>query len=237
MVLSFDSVVKYTVCPSKIAFNTAEAVEDPLAKLYRLLIHQALLYLGKNNRMNLAILGTILNLVWDSLKSELPGLDSAGYLLIKSKLKTIQSQLFDNISELIATDYITTLSVDNIVLSVNVKAIFLSKDRVISFLYSYDESGYHFTDTSLNSLLYNYVSRRISKQDFEYTNKPEVYVFKTSTAMTYKVDTEKSTTQLKPIITNLFMNTLDNRHYPTPSINNCTKCSFKDKCEWSINGK
>jgi len=232
MLLSLDSILQYTVCPFKLTFSTEPAELEPINKLYKLLIHQGLLYLGKNNRLGPNTLNGILNTSWHGLKSELASADSSLYLSIKNRVKQINQNLFSNISELVATDYQTTITFGTVIAAVRIKAVYISSDRVLGFLFEYNDTGYHFTSNTMLSNLYTYVARTVAKQDFNSSVVPEVLVFKTLNGMTYKVETDKTLTKLKPIIHNIIHSVNQKFYYPVSTPTNCNGCSYRNTCEW-----
>lgn len=232
MLISINSILDYIVCPFKLSYSTATDSIDPTHKLYKLLIHQCMLYLAKNERMHLTIANTILNNCWSTLKTELPGADSSFYLSVKHRLKQIEQNLFADISELIATDYQTTITLQQHVLDIKIKAVYLNTSRVLTFLFEYPSSGYHFVANSLNNNVLTFVARTIAKQDFNTMSTPQVMVFKSATGMTYKLETDKTLHQLKDVINNLVQGISQKIYYPISNTNNCTNCEYKSNCEW-----
>lgn len=132
----------------------------------------------------------------------------------------------------IAIDYISALDIGFDVLQINIAAVFTDRDKNIWFLFDYPESGYQFNDTSLLNALYNYVTKRVSKQDFGTYLEVNAIVLKTQNAITYKINSSKSLTQLKPIVSNFIDTYKLNKLYPIATDNNCTNCGYKQHCQW-----
>lgn len=226
-------LLRYVVCPTKLEYTTDEVTVNPMNKLYTGLLHESLLYLGKNNHFSYKILNHQLNNIWARLKSELPGSDTNVYLAISSRVKQLYKQVHEDISELIAVDYSTTVSVGEHTIDVVIAGVYLSSDRSLVFLYNYPESGYNFTDNSLVSIIYNYISRVISKEDFKHQLPPRVIAYKSNTGVAYSLETSESIVQLKPIVTNILTGVVQKLFYPVVSTSNCVNCNYKDKCKWS----
>ena len=232
MLISFDSILEYQVCPYKLHYDTVSPTVNPITELYKNLVHQSLLYVGKNNKFSHKTFNVIFNTVWSSLKHRLPSVDSALYINLKNKVSGLYQSIFRDMTSLVAVGYISALDVGADVLQVDIAAVFTDKNKNLWFLFQYDESGYQFSDTSLLNALYNYVTKRVSKQDFGTHMEVNAIVLKTQNAITYKISSSKSLSQLKPIVSSFIDTFKLNKLYPIATDNNCTNCGYKKHCQW-----